>query len=208
MVKMTVDTLKAQRWMTFSCEGGDEPQEADMQHLSQKSVTLRNFTLVFPVDVSLNGTVVSVVLCSTLQVKKSLSVKPSAIYWFTSLTGTTGTAAGFGELQCFCLHFQSLSFELLNIFRDVSLSATAAWADLVDTCATSHVRMNRGPPEVPTSQQATLGVAHASLCGASSCKSFKIWRLFWHGTWCRITDLGALKPFSCKLASASLWKHK
>lgn len=51
-----------------------------MQHLSQKSVTLRNFTLVFPVDVSLNSTVVSVVLCSALQVKKSLSVKPSAIY--------------------------------------------------------------------------------------------------------------------------------
>lgn len=66
--------------MTFSCERGDEPQEADMQHLSQKYVTLRNFTLVFPVDVSLNGTVVSVVLCSALQVKKSLSVKPSAIY--------------------------------------------------------------------------------------------------------------------------------
>lgn len=64
---MTVDTLKAQKWMTFSCECGDEPQKNDMQHLSQKSVTLRNFTLPFPVDVSLNGTVVSVVLCSALQ---------------------------------------------------------------------------------------------------------------------------------------------
>lgn len=59
MVKMTVDTLKAQRWTTFSWECGDEPREDDMQHLSQKSVTLRNFTLVFSVDASPNGTVVS-----------------------------------------------------------------------------------------------------------------------------------------------------
>lgn len=56
---MTADTLKAQRWTTFSWECGDEPPEDDMQHLSQKSVTLRNFTLVFSVDASPNGTVVS-----------------------------------------------------------------------------------------------------------------------------------------------------
>lgn len=39
--------------------GGNEPQEDDMQHLSQKSVTLWNFTLGFLVDASPNGTVVS-----------------------------------------------------------------------------------------------------------------------------------------------------
>lgn len=57
---MTAATLKAQRWTTLSCECGGKPWEDDMQHLSQKSVTLRNFTLVFPVDASPNGTVVSV----------------------------------------------------------------------------------------------------------------------------------------------------
>lgn len=59
MVKMTVDTLMAWRWTTFSWECGRKPWEVYMQHLCQKSVTRRNFALVFPIDVYPNGTVVS-----------------------------------------------------------------------------------------------------------------------------------------------------
>jgi len=37
----------------------DEPWEDDMQHLSQKLITPKNFIRMFPVDAFLNGTVVS-----------------------------------------------------------------------------------------------------------------------------------------------------
>lgn len=149
----------------------------------------------------------SVSPCSALQVENYHTIKPGGIYWFTSLTWTTVTEAGFDELQCFCLHSQALSFELLKIFRAVFPAVSPAEF----ACANSHGRVNWRSPGVSSSQQVTLSTADVYFCGAlmQVFKNMEIYQTCQHDVGSQIL-LRSLKPFRCywKLVYIYSRKHR